>query len=163
VIALLRTVLIWVVVAVVGELLVAPAITIAGVAPDFPLIALVLLALSAGPLAGSAGGFCIGLIQDLAAPPLLGLGALCKTLIGHTWGRMRSYLLYGMPVVEAAIILIAVIAHDLLYLLGASLLGGAEFLRPLLTRTLPVGLYSALIGLPLLRLARHFGLVAPED
>jgi rod shape-determining protein MreD len=163
VIALLRTILIWVITAVLGELLVAPAIAIGGVAPDFSIIALVLLSLTSGPLAGSVGGFCIGLVQDLATPPLLGLNALCKTVIGHAWGRMRGYLLYGMPVVEATLVLVAVLVHDTFYLLIASLLSGSEFVRPLLTKALPASLYSAVLGVPLLRLARRLGIFTPED
>ncbi len=161
--AFLRRALSWALIALLGELVVAPAIAIAGVAPDFSVIALVMLALSSGALAGTIGGFALGLVQDLASPPLLGLNALCKTLVGYGWGRMRGQLLFGFPLVEGGVVAVAAFANDLLYLLIASGLRGEEFLAPLLLRALPAALYSGIVGIPLLRLADRLGVLARED
>ena len=64
-----RITLLWMFVAFVGDALVAPMIDIAGRAPDFTIIALVMLALSAGAMPATIGGFMLGLVQDVAACP----------------------------------------------------------------------------------------------
>src|SRR5215510_2706439 len=55
-----------------------PALRIADVAPDIPLIVVVLLALRRGPEFGCGAGFIAGLLQDAASGGLLGVQALTK-------------------------------------------------------------------------------------
>jgi rod shape-determining protein MreD len=155
----LRTTLTWILLAFVGEVLIAPLISIGKIAPDFPIIALVILALAEGVTAGTVGGFTMGLVQDLATPDLLGLRALCKTCLGFTLGRMRDHLVYGVPIVEGVVVALAVLAHDTLFLLVQSRLSAEAFLRPFLSEAIPVALYSGLVGIPLLRLADLVGVL----
>jgi rod shape-determining protein MreD len=159
----LRTTLTWIFVALVGDNLLAPLISIRGIAPDFSVIALVVLALAEGSYAGCLGGFILGLVQDLATPHLLGLRALCKTVLGFTVGRLRGRLMYGMPVVEGLVVAIAVLAHDTLFMLVQSRLGSEDFLKPFLLQVLPVSLYSGLVGIPILRLVDSLGILRQED
>jgi rod shape-determining protein MreD len=159
----LRTSAIWIAVALIGESLLAPLMRIGPIAPDFAIIALVMLALAEGPFAGTVGGFSLGLVQDLATPHLLGLNALAKTGVGHAVGRLRGHLVYGMPLVEAVLIAVAVLAHDVLYLLVASRLASEDFLQRLLVEAIPGALYSAVIGMALLRLADIAGIVRREE
>ena len=159
----LRLVLLCLGVAFVGGTMVGPLIEVGGVAPDFTIIALVILALAAGPVPGSIGGFLLGLVQDLANPTLLGLQALCKTLLGFGLGRLRGRLVQGMPLVEATVIAIAVVVHDLVFLMIQSNLVGESNFQSLFTRTLPTAVYSGLAGIPLLRLAEFLGLLRQED
>jgi rod shape-determining protein MreD len=159
----LRTLLWCALVAFVGEVLIAPAIAIFGVAPDFAVIALLMLALAQGALGGCIGGCLLGLVQDLASPHLLGLNALCKTFVGYASGRVRGHLLFGLPVVEASLVAVAVLAHDALYLLVESRFGFAAFFRPFLLHALPSALYSGLAGLPLLRLAARLGVLGRDE
>ncbi len=158
-----RTTLIWVSLAFLGDTLLAPMITIRSIAPDFSVIALVVLALAQGPSAGCLGGFVLGLIQDLSTPNLLGLRALCKTLIGFLVGRLRGHLVYGLPVVEGLVVVCAVMVHDTLFLLVQSRLSNDAFLVPLFTQALPTALYSGLIGVPLIRLADLLGILRSEE
>ncbi len=159
----LRTSLVWILVAFVGGTMVGPWIAIAGIAPDFSIIALVLLALAAGAGPGTVGGFLLGLVQDLANPTLLGLHALCKTGLGFVTGRLRDRLVYGMPVVEFLVLVLAVILHDIVFLLVQSRLSDDAFLTPLFVRTLPTALYTGLVGVPILRLADLMGILGRED
>ena len=159
----LRTTLSWMLLAFLGETVVAPLIAIGGIAPDFTVIALVILALAEGSTAGCLGGFVLGLVQDLSTPNLLGLRALCKTLLGYTAGRLRGRLVYGMPVVEGVVVAIAVLSHDTLFLLVQSRLSADAFLQPWFLEALPVALYSGVIGIPLLRLADFLGIMHQED
>ncbi len=133
----LRISVVWILVAFLGGTLIGPWIAIAGISPDFTIIALVLLGLSAGALPATVGGFLLGLVQDLANPTLLGLHALCKSALGFATGRLRGRLVYGMPVVEFVVLAVAVVAHDIVFLLVQSRLSDEAFLTPLFTRTLP--------------------------
>jgi rod shape-determining protein MreD len=127
------------------------------------VIAVVILALAEGSTPGVLGGFLVGLIQDLAVPNLLGLHALCKTLLGSTVGRLHGRLVYGMPVVEGALLLVASLGHDTLFLLVQSSMESDAFLVPLISQALPTALYTAVVGVPLLRLADYLGILRRED
>ena len=127
------------------------------------IIALVMLALSAGPMPATIGGFVLGLVQDVANPPLLGLRSLCKCVLGFGLGRLRGRLVHGVIVVDAVMIVVAVLLHDFVFLLVQSNLTQERFLVPLLTQSLPTAVYSALVGVPLLRLAEMLGVMNPED
>ncbi|MCB1183383.1 rod shape-determining protein MreD [bacterium] len=161
--AFIRTTLTWILVAFVGDTMIAPVIDIKGVAPDFSVIALVLLALAAGATPATAGGFMLGLVQDLSNPSLLGLQALCKSGLGFALGRLRGHLVYGVPLVEGAVVALSVFAHDFVFLLVQSNLSDERFLVPLLARTIPVALYSGLAAIPLIRLAEYLGILRQED
>lgn len=150
-------------VAFVGGTMIGPAISVFGVAPDFTIIALVILALAAGPIPGTVGGFWLGLVQDLSNPSLLGLQALCKTGLGFGLGRLRGRLVHGMPLVEATVIGIAVLAHDLVYLVIQANLSDESSFLSFFTLTLPTAIYSGLVGIPLLRLAEFLGILRQED
>ncbi len=158
-----RTTVVFLLVAFVGETLVAPLIDIKGIAPDFSIIALIILALSQGAMPGTVGGFVIGLIQDLTHPTLLGLHSLCKCGVGYGVGSLRGRLVHGVPLVEGTMVALAVLSHDFIYLLFQSRLIDESFLVPLVTRTLPVALYSGIVGVPMLRLAELVGLLRQED
>ncbi len=160
---LLRTLLWCSGVAFLGEVLIAPAIGIFGIAPAFSVIAVLTLALSQGALAGCVGGFLLGLVQDLAVPHLLGLNALCLTLIGYASGRVRDHFQLGMPVVEVSLVIVAVLVHDVLYLAVESRFGFAAFFRPFLLHAIPGALYSGLAGVILLRLAARARVLERDD
>jgi rod shape-determining protein MreD len=154
-----RTTVSWILLAFVGETVFAPLMTVKGIAPDFALIALVILALAGGSFAGCVGGFVIGLVQDLATPTLLGLHALCKSGLGYALGRLRGQLVYGMPIVEGLVIVLAVLAHDTLYLLVQSRMSSEAFLQPLVVWALPRAIYTAVVGMPILRVADWLGIL----
>ncbi len=159
----LRTSLIWVLVAFVGDTIISPMISIGGVSPDFSLIALVVLALAAGPMPGTVGGFMLGLVQDLSNPALLGLHALCKCTLGFSLGSLRSRLVHGLPVVEGVVVALAVLLHDLVFLMVQSNLIDEGFLRPFLTQSLPVALYSGVAGVVVIHLADMWGIMGQEE
>ena len=77
-----------------------PALRIADVAPDIPLIVVVLLALRRGPEFGCAAGFIAGLLQDAASGGLLGVQAFTKALIGFGIGALGGRLRVSQPLVQ---------------------------------------------------------------
>jgi rod shape-determining protein MreD len=71
-----------------------PALRIADVAPDIPLIVVVMLALRRG------AGFLAGLLQDAATGGLLGVQALTKSVIGFGVGALAGRLRVSQPLVQ---------------------------------------------------------------
>lgn len=161
--AFIRLTLTWLMVAFVGDTILGPLIDIRGIAPDFSVIALVVLGMASGAGPATVGGFMLGLVQDLSNPALLGLQALCKSGLGYGVGALRGRLVYGVPLVEGIVVAVAVFVHDFLFLLVQSNLSDERFLVPLLTRTIPVAVYSGLIGIPIIRLAEVLGILRQED
>jgi rod shape-determining protein MreD len=159
----IRLILYCVGIAFVGGTMVGPMVSIGGVGPDFTIIALVILALAAGPIPATAAGFMLGLVQDLSTPTLLGLQALCKTGLGFGLGRLRGRLVHGMPLVEGTVVAVSVVAHDLVFLVIQSNLSDEASFLSLFTRTLPSAVYSGLVGIPFLRLADYLGILRRED
>ena len=158
-----RTTLIWVTIAFLGDTALAPSIAIKGIAPDFSIVALVVLALAAGPVPATIGGFLIGLVQDIANPTLMGLHAFCKCTLGCGLGSLRSRLIYGMPIVEFAVLFLAVLGHDLVFRLVQDRFGTESSLASLFLQSAPVALYTGIIGLPVMRLVEFLGILRPED
>ncbi|MDR1194266.1 MAG: rod shape-determining protein MreD [Peptococcaceae bacterium] len=58
--------------------------------PDFPLLLVVFNAMFRGPLPGAAGGFCIGLAEDLFFGRFIGLNALAKGAVGLLTGFLAK-------------------------------------------------------------------------
>ena len=77
-----------------------PALRIADVAPDIPLIVVVMLALRRGPEFGCGAGFLAGLLQDAATGGLLGVQALTKSVIGFAIGGVGGRLRVSQPLVQ---------------------------------------------------------------
>jgi len=160
---LAKTILICGFLAFIGETLLSPLMSVAGIAPDFAVISLVVVGLAVGGAPAVAAGFVLGLVQDLANPSLLGLQALCMSVLGFSVGGLRGRLIYGVPLVEGVVVALAVLFHDFLFLLGQSSLSDEQFLMPLLTRTVPVALYSGLVGIAIIRLMEILGVLRQED
>ena len=97
----------------VAHATVAPALRIAGVTPDLPLIVVVLLALRRGPEFGALAGFAAGLLQDAAGGGGIGVQALTKALIGFAIGAVGSRLSVGQPLVQVPGLVLLTIAEGL--------------------------------------------------
>ncbi len=159
----LRTTVAWVLLAFLGENLIAPVVAIKGIAPDFTVIAVVILAMAEGARAGAVGGFALGLVQDLAVPTLLGLHAFCKSAMGWVLGVTRGRLIYGMPLVELSLLMVASLSHDTIFLMVQSRQQSEAFLGPWLREAVPTAVYTALAGWPLIRLSDLLGILRRED
>ena len=84
----------------VAQTTLAPALRIGDVAPDLPLIMVVLLALRRGPEFGCLAGFAAGLLQDAAGGGLIGVQALTKAMIGFVIGALGGGLRVTQPLVQ---------------------------------------------------------------
>jgi len=98
----------------VAQATVVPALRIGDVAPDLPLILVVLLALRRGPEVGGLAGFAMGLLQDAAGGGIIGVQALTKALVGFAVGALAGELLGTQPLVQVPGLALLTIAEGLL-------------------------------------------------
>ncbi len=87
-------------------------------APDFLLLALMLIAIRARPGIAALAGFVVGLVNDVLTPASFGAGALAHTVVGYlaAWGRavffpdnllVNAGLFAGGVLVRNALVLLA--------------------------------------------------------
>jgi rod shape-determining protein MreD len=124
-----------------------PALRIADVAPDIPLIVVVLLALRRGPEFGCASGFVAGVLQDAASGGLLGVQAFTKALIGFTIGALGGRLRVSQPLVQVPGLVLLTIAEGLARFALLKLFHfPAPFLEVMTYVVLPQALYNGFLG-----------------
>jgi rod shape-determining protein MreD len=125
----------------------APALRVAGVTPDLPLIVVVLLALRRGPEFGCLAGFAAGLLQDAAGGGLVGVQALTKAIIGFAIGAAGSRLSVTQPLVQVPGLVILTIAEGLArFALLQMFRFPAPFGELMLYVVLPQALYNGFLG-----------------
>jgi rod shape-determining protein MreD len=124
-----------------------PALRIADVAPDIPLIVVVMLALRRGPEFGCGAGFLAGLLQDAATGGLLGVQALTKSIIGFAIGGVGSRLRVSQPLVQVPGLVILTIAEGLArFALLQAFRFPAPFGELMVYVVLPQALYNGFLG-----------------
>jgi rod shape-determining protein MreD len=135
----------------VAHATIAPALRIGDVAPDIPLIVVVLLALRRGPEFGCLAGFAAGLLQDSASGGLIGIQALTKAAAGFAIGAAGARFRVSQPLVQVPGIVLLTVAEGLVRF---ALLKVFHFPAPLgeiLTYVvLPQALYNGFLAAALL-------------
>jgi rod shape-determining protein MreD len=125
---------------------------IAGIRPDLLVAFVVYLGWMRGPIAGTAGGFIVGLIQDLDAPGPLGLNALAKSLVGFLVAKAGFRVHRSNIGVRFAFFFVAMLVHDVVYFAVATSGDVGKFFIQMLFVALPSALYTAAIVLLILTL-----------
>lgn len=110
------------------------------------LIAVVYLALSYGPVTGMLAGMVGGLAQDTMAGGIIGIGGLCKTLVGFLVGVLGSQFNLTSAIPRLFMFVAATFVHELLFDALHALVGWRPF-TPHLTTTLIQALVNGLAGL----------------
>lgn len=124
-----------------------PALRIADVAPDIPLIVVVLLALRRGPEFGCAAGFAAGMLQDAATGGLLGVQALTKAVIGFGIGAVGSRLAVTQPLVQVpGLVVLSLLEGLARFSLLQLFRFPASFADVMLYVVLPQALYNGFLG-----------------
>ncbi len=121
-------------------------IAIFGIQPDLSILLLVLLALRRGPVSGTLLGFTIGLLQDLLVPETLGMNMLAKSIVGWAVGKLSRQLAMDSPALYFALIVTAVLAHDLIYLICLTRLDVARLVVVYFSHSVPAALYTGFIA-----------------
>jgi rod shape-determining protein MreD len=125
----------------------APALRIADVAPDIPLIVVILLALRRGSEFGCASGFVAGLLQDVAAGGLIGVQALTKALVGFGIGAAGGRLRVTQPLVQIPGLVLLTVAEGVARFALLQLFRFPAPFGELMTYViLPQALYNGFIG-----------------
>ncbi len=130
----------------------------AGLQPDLILLTVVFIALLAGQVEAAILGFAIGLCQDAYSPQDLGLNALAKSIVGFAVGVGRGGILADSPQVQVAVLIAAVLVHDMIYYLGSGAVSMGDVPYLLMRFSLGRAIYTGLVGLFvawLLRLRRQ--------
>lgn len=125
----------------------APALRIGDVAPDLPLIVVVLLALRRGPEFGCLAGFAAGLLQDTTGGSLIGLQALTKAIIGFAIGAAGHRLSAAQPLVQVPGLVLLTVAEGLVRFALLQLFRfPAPFTELMTYVVLPQALYNGFLG-----------------
>jgi len=93
---------------------VMPILGLVGLAPDVPLVVVVMVALRRGPEVGCVTGFVAGLMQDLTGPGLVGIQALTKALVGFAAGFTGRRFAVDDPLVQIPGLVLLTVAEGLL-------------------------------------------------
>ena len=130
----------------IAQLALVRRIAVFGVQPDLTILLLVLLALRRGPVGGTLLGFAIGLLQDLLVPETLGMNALAKSIIGWAVGKLSRQLAMDGPALYFALIVAAVLVHDLVYLVCLTRLDVGRLLMVYFTHSVPAAVYTGIVS-----------------
>jgi len=130
-------------------------IEIAGVRPDLLVAYVVYLGWLRGPIVGTAGGFGVGLLQDLDAPGPLGLNALSKSLVGFLVAKAGFRVHRSNTGVRFAFFFIAMLLHDVVYFAVTTSGDLTRFLLQMLTVALPSALYTTIVVLLIVSLVER--------
>lgn len=150
---------------VVVQTTLVPLIAIVDITPDLPLLWVIVIAIRRGQIAGTVGGFSIGLLLDLLSGSngMVGLSALTKTASGFVTGYFYNENKTAQTLGTYALILVTLLVsalHNFLYFL-ILLQGTDSGLSAILFRYgVPTTLYTAAAALPALfvwsrRAAQH--------
>ncbi len=132
-------------IAIVLQTVLAPAVAVLGVRPDFPLLVVLLVALREGPAGGALAGFAAGLFVDLNSTRMLGITSAGNAVVAFAVGSISDRIVGDSRLAQAVVVLFAVALRDVLLAVLMAPVGG-DFARPLLLAAVPGGLYTAALS-----------------
>ena len=108
---------------------------------------LVYLGLSGGRIEGTLYGFASGFLLDVYSPETMGVNALANSLVGFCVGRFRTGVSVEDFRVQALLLFLAVVLHDVIYFLFAYMLSNPDAILGLILRLgFGTALYTAVVG-----------------
>ncbi len=127
----------------------SPAIAIAGCAPNFLIIPVLLVALRSGVGAGGVSGFFCGLLYDLMGNGTIGCMALVLTITALAVGFLARGIDITSPVTVIIVALVSSVFSEVGYgiavmLTSADAVGG---MGAIFAHSLPTSLYSAVFAI----------------
>ena len=129
------------------HLTLAPALRVADVAPDIPLLVVLLLALRRGPEFGGLAGFAAGVLQDAATGGLIGVQALTKGIVGFAIGNLGSRFRVTQPLVQVpGLVLLSIVEGLGRYVVLKLFHFPAAFGELMTYVVLPQALYNGFLG-----------------
>ncbi len=125
------------------------------VAPDFLVIALLIIAMGSRPGVGAIAGLILGLVADALTPARVGAGMLAHTVVGYlaSWGRAVFFA--ENILVHAGMFFAGVWIRNLIVIVASGSSGGAIVQEVLITAPLQ-GLTTAVAGMLVLYVVREW-------
>lgn len=125
----------------------AHSVRILDIGPDLVIIVLVYLGLSGGQIEGTLYGFASGFLLDVYSPDTMGVNALANSVVGFSVGHFRTGVSIEDFRVQALLLFLAVVLHDLIYFLFANILSNPDAILGLILRFgFGTALYTAVVG-----------------
>lgn len=125
----------------------ADLLRVGDVAPDIPLVVVVMLALQRGPEFGCVAGLVAGLLQDVTTGGLLGVQGLTKALVGYAIGASGARLSATSPLVQVPGLVVLTVAEGLLRFGLLQMFHSPAPLGELMVyQVLPQALYNGVLG-----------------
>jgi rod shape-determining protein MreD len=85
-------------------------------AVDLVMVAVVYVALTAGPVAGMMAGTVGGLIQDALSSGIIGIGGLAKTIVGFLAGVIGTQFIVANSLPRFVVFLAATVIHAIVFM-----------------------------------------------
>jgi len=124
-------------------------------APDFLLLALMLVAIRARPGVAAVVGFVVGMISDVLTPAGFGAGALAHTVVGYLAALGRSVFFPDNLLVNAGLFAAGVMLRNTLMLLASGTPAG-QLSSSLLVWAPLQAITTAVAGVVILLLFRNW-------
>ena len=135
------------VVAFVLQVLIAPNIAIAGISPNFMLIALIPVAALASQRASTLAGFAYGLVFDLVGAGPVGAMALVMAVAGYLLPTLMESIRIDGIAPWLAISAVVFIASNLVLCIVLSILGYEEaFFASIVLKVIPWAIYDLVLS-----------------
>lgn len=134
---------------------VRPRLWDARAAPDFLVIALLVVAMGSRPGTGAMAGLALGLVADSLTPARVGAGMLAHTVVGYlaSWGRAVFFA--ENILVHAGMFFAGVWIRNLIVVVASGTSGGSILQEILVTAPLQ-GLTTAVAGMLILYVVREW-------
>ena len=100
------------------------------VAVDLVLVAVVSVALIAGPVTGLLSGTAAGLVQDALSSGVIGIGGLAKTIVGFVAGVVGTQFIVAQSGPRFVVFFAATILHAIVFIGLYVLLDLRQFATP---------------------------------
>lgn len=139
--------IITIVVCILFQAGISPAIAIMGATPNFLLIPVLLIAMRSGTAVSSIAGFLLGLLYDLMGSGTVGCMALVFTLIAFGVSVAGETIDFRMPLATIILSIAASFVTEIGYAIAAVLTSsvGGGMLSTLLTYSLPSVVYTSVV------------------
>ena len=123
----------------------ATRLPILGVTPDLLLAVVVYAGLFGGGKRGVVIGFLVGLLRGCTDPDWLGLEALLLSAVGFAAASTSPMVNRSSPLVQALLIALLLLAHDLLRALALTSFSPVSALSLWINVSLVAALYTAVV------------------
>ena len=123
-------------------------------APDFLLLALLILSIRSRPGTAAVAGFVVGLVADVLSPARFGAGMLAHTLVAYVAAWGRAVFFADNLLVNAGVFFLGTWMRNFLVLLLSGFAAEAAFASVTLWSTLQA-LSTALAGVLVVLAIRH--------